>query len=204
MDWLSQFVLRLKLCPFATRPLVTHSDTEFEYIPYSGESRSELLALIERSVNALAAIEPPSRKTAVVVLEPPFPAGLEVFSNFNDFLEEEVNAIPAISPQGKVQVAPFHPHFEFAGSDDDRGNYVNRSPFPMFHILREAEVTAAIETYETPETASVPARTTASIWNRNAKLMSTFTVCEVELAARNELSDLPGAVASFIAEEEEE
>jgi len=49
-------------------------------------------------------------------------------------------------------LASFHPEYCFAGSDDqDPANYTNRSPFPMIHILREADLDRALKTFFHPE-----------------------------------------------------
>jgi hypothetical protein len=39
------------------------------------------------------------------------------------------------------QVVPFHPDFKFEGAQqDDRVNFVNRSPIPMIHILKTSSI----------------------------------------------------------------
>lgn len=53
---------------------------------------------------------------------------------------------------GIIQIASFHPKYQFAGSGtDDVENYTNRSPYPMFHLLREDSLEKAIENYQNPE-----------------------------------------------------
>ena len=55
--------------------------------------------------------------------------------------------------EGVLQIASFHPAYEFAGSDpDDIENCSNRSPFPMLHLLREDSITRALSTFPHPET----------------------------------------------------
>jgi hypothetical protein len=87
----------------------------------------------------------------------------------------ETDVIQANDWQGILQVAPFHPQFVFEGSDDDEDeneleqhpdNYTNRSPYPMIHILREADVTSAVET--------LPDGNAALIWSRNVELLNTI------------------------------
>ena len=45
-----------------------------------------------------------------------------------------------------IQIVCFHPEFKFESlEDEDRANFVNRSPFPMIHILRKSEVQRAAQ-----------------------------------------------------------
>ena len=53
-----------------------------------------------------------------------------------------------------LQVASFHPHYRFAGTEaDDLGNATNRSPHPTLHLLREASIDRAVESF--PEAAAI-------------------------------------------------
>ena len=54
--------------------------------------------------------------------------------------------------EGVIQVASFHPQYQFAGTDpDDITNYTNRSPYPILHLLREASVSAAVAAFPEAE-----------------------------------------------------
>merc|ERR1712238_479258 len=65
-----------------------------------------------------------------------------------------------------TQIAPFHPMFEFSGSTS-RGidNLTNRSPYPMFHILREVEVSSAVDKL---------GGDSGKVWQRNISLLNKF------------------------------
>ncbi|MGB7479462.1 MAG: DUF1415 family protein, partial [Burkholderiaceae bacterium] len=55
---------------------------------------------------------------------------------------------------GEIQVASFHPDYQFAGtSPDDIENYTNRAPYPTLHLLRESSVERAVEAF--PEAAEI-------------------------------------------------
>jgi hypothetical protein len=55
---------------------------------------------------------------------------------------------------GMIQVASFHPRYQFAGTaPDDIENFTNRSPYPTLHLLREASIERAVETF--PDTATI-------------------------------------------------
>jgi hypothetical protein len=48
--------------------------------------------------------------------------------------------------EGHIQVASFHPDYQFAGEDaDDQSNCTNRAPYPVLHLLLESSVTRAVD-----------------------------------------------------------
>ena len=50
--------------------------------------------------------------------------------------------------EGEIQIASFHPQYQFAGTDpDDIGNATNRSPYPMLHLLREQSIARAVDAF---------------------------------------------------------
>ena len=56
--------------------------------------------------------------------------------------------IPPFIPEGEIQIASFHPEYQFAGTaPDDITNYTNRSRYPMLQLLREASVEKAVEAF---------------------------------------------------------
>merc|ERR1712060_736849 len=62
-----------------------------------------------------------------------------------------------------VQIIPFHPHFIFENNEEDAsGNYVNRSPYPIFHLLQEDDVSYAVNILQGDS---------SKIWKRNMNLM---------------------------------
>jgi Protein of unknown function (DUF1415) len=67
---------------------------------------------------------------------------------------------------GLLQVAPFHPQFQFAGSSsaNDPDNRTNQSPHPMIHILREDDVSRAVE--------QLPNQDAAVVWSRNVDVLN--------------------------------
>ncbi len=77
---------------------------------------------------------------------------LNDFLEFNDFLADGEQLLAALGLEGSLQVASFHPGFQFAGTHpDDIGNYTNRSPFPTLHLLRETSIARAVEGLEDPD-----------------------------------------------------
>jgi hypothetical protein len=47
-----------------------------------------------------------------------------------------------------VQIASFHPHYEFADAPPgDMAHYTNRAPYPTLHLLREASLDLAVQSF---------------------------------------------------------
>ena len=73
------------------------------------------------------------------------PHALADFLDYNDFLELADAAVAGEGLEGEIQVASFHPRYQFAGTrSEDIENYSNRSPYPMLHLLREASIARAV------------------------------------------------------------
>jgi hypothetical protein len=80
------------------------------------------------------------------------PQVLTDFLDYNDFLDTADAAVEALGLDGEIQVASFHPDYQFADTAyDDVGNCSNRSPYPMLHLLREASVERAVAAFPDPD-----------------------------------------------------
>jgi hypothetical protein len=76
------------------------------------------------------------------------PGVLTDFLDFNDFLDVADALLEELNADGTLQVASFHPDYQFAGTKpDDIENYTNRSPYPILHLLREESIDRAIEVF---------------------------------------------------------
>jgi len=81
------------------------------------------------------------------------PTLLPDFLDFNDFLQLADAAVDEHELEGVIQIASFHPQFQFAGTEpDDMGNFTNRAPFPTLHLLREASIERAVAAFPEAET----------------------------------------------------
>ena len=106
-----------------------------------------LQELIEALVD-LHETDPLQRETTLLI----HPWVLNDFSEYNQFLEACDTAVAQLGLEGELQVASFHPDYQFAGTaPQDVENCTNRSPFPTLHLLREDSVTRAVETTNTEE-----------------------------------------------------
>lgn len=143
--WLEQIVVGMNLCPFAAAPL-HHRRVRFVVSSANGEEPiyRDFLQLLEQFV----ASEASEWETALLI----FSRGLSEFDEYLDMLASMDDAIDAAGLRGVIQLASFHPNYCFDQAPlDDAANYSNRSPYPMVHLLREAGLSAALESYLDPE-----------------------------------------------------
>lgn len=136
--WLEKSVIGLNLCPFAEQP---YRAGRVRFRVSEQRSSSGLLEDLCTELSALAAAQPALCETTLLI----HPLVLTDFLEYNDFLEVCDAAVAGLRLEGKLQVASFHPRYQFAGSDpSDVENCTNRSPYPMLHLLREASVARAV------------------------------------------------------------
>lgn len=144
--WLERAVIGLNLCPFAKS---VHVKGQVHYVVSPATSPPELLEQLRRELAALHAADPERRDTTLLIA----PYCLQEFLDFNDFLDEADAVLEALGLEGELQIASFHPQFQFAGTDaDDITNYTNRAPYPTLHLLREASIDRAVEAFPEAET----------------------------------------------------
>ncbi len=143
--WLERAVIGLNLCPFAKAP---HAKGQIHYAVCDGADPPALLASLRTELQALAAADPGERETTLLIA----PQGFDDFLNFNDLLDEADALLMALDFDGTLQIAPFHPRFQFAGTDeDDITNATNRAPYPTLHLIREASIDRAVEAFPEAE-----------------------------------------------------
>ncbi len=143
--WLHNGVIGLNLCPFA-KAVVVKDQVRFVLseatMPEAllGDLGSELLLLRDTPAEQI--------DTTLLI----HPRVLTDFLDYNDFLDDADALVEALELDGVLQVASFHPCYQFAGSEpDDIENYSNRSPYPMLHLLREHSVARAVEAFADPD-----------------------------------------------------
>lgn len=135
--WVEGFVIGLNLCPFARRP---SENGRIRYALTAADSEEALLAALDAELNRLIAATREEIETTLLV----HPHALADFLDYNDFLTEADRLLVRRGLRGIVQIASFHPHYQFAGTRPDSvENSTNRSPFPMLHLLREQSITEA-------------------------------------------------------------
>ncbi len=168
VKWLEQWVIGLNLCPFARYPyaqgkvrIVSIHSTDEDNI--FREVLGELDTLYQQSADEI--------ETTLVVVE----NGLQSFNEYLGMLGLLESVLPQTGLEGVIQVASFHPQYCFDGVDEnDVSNFTNRSPYPLFHLIREASLTRALESY--PDVQSIP--------QTNIELMQSMGIVEVRKRLR--------------------
>ncbi|MCW5629403.1 MAG: DUF1415 domain-containing protein [Rhodoferax sp.] len=144
--WLEAAVIGLQLCPFAK---AVHVRGQIHYRVSRATEPQELLHLLELEMRALAGMDAQLRDTTLLIL----PDALPRFLDFNDFLDRAEDLLEALELDGVLQIASFHPQFQFAGTAaDDITNATNRAPYPTLHLLREASVDKAVAAFPQADT----------------------------------------------------
>ena len=143
--WLERAVIGLNLCPFAksvyvkdqVRIVVSDASTERALLEELGEE----MALLR---------DTPAEQIDTTLLV--HPQVLQDFPDYNDFLDDADALVEALDLDGVLQVASFHPQYQFAGTEpDDAENLTNRAPYPILHLLREASIDRAVAAYPEPD-----------------------------------------------------
>ena len=145
LGWVKDFVVGLNLCPFA-RPLLA-SDALRVTVCEATDDESIAEALLAEIELIKTASEAEIATTLVV-----FSNALQRFDAYLAFLDGAQQLIEQMDLLGVLQLASFHPNYQFAGEPmEAASHFTNRAPFPMIHLLREDMLTRALETYPNPE-----------------------------------------------------
>lgn len=153
--WLEQAVIGLNLCPFAK---AVHGKGQIRWVESAATQPRELLGELVAELKTLAAADPEAIDTTMLVC----PHTLADFLDFNDFLDVAEGALEDLGLDGTLQIASFHPQFQFEGTEpDDPGNLSNRAPHATLHLLREDSVERAVAAF--PEAESIFERNIATL-----------------------------------------
>ena len=145
-EWIGKAVIGLNLCPFAKAVYVKN---QVRFVVSTARHLDGLLEELDRELDFLAAADPDDIDTTLLI----HPTLLPDFLDFNDFMQLAEAAVDEHGLDGVIQIASFHPHFQFEGTaPDELGNYTNRAPFPTLHLLREASIARAVAAFPQAET----------------------------------------------------
>ena len=139
--WLEAAVIGLNLCPFAKAVYVKN---QVRLVVSKARHADDLLEELDRELDLLVATPASEIDTTLLI----HPTLFEDFLDFNDFLEVAEGVVDEHGLEGVIQLASFHPQFQFDGTElDDISNYTNRAPFAILHLLREGSVERALEAF---------------------------------------------------------
>ena len=157
-QWLEKAVIGLNLCPFAKAP---YHKGQVRITVSHARHLDGFLEDLDSELQLLAATPEEEIETTLLVQ----PDLFGDFLTFNDMLDLADAAIAEHDLEGVVQIAPFHPDFQFEGSaENDISNYTNRSPYPTLHLIRESSIAKAAQAFPDAE----------SIFGRNIALLESM------------------------------
>jgi hypothetical protein len=143
--WVDRAVIGLNLCPFAKAPQVKGL---VRYVVSAADDPAALLADLIAELERLAEARPDTLETTLLI----HPRVLTDFADYNDFLAVAEDTVAELDLEGMLQVASFHPQFQFEGTQpDDVGNATNRSPYPTLHLIREDSIDKAVAAFPEAE-----------------------------------------------------
>lgn len=143
--WIEDFVIKLDLCPFASHPF---SKGRVSFAIEVSEDTEIQLTSFWREIERLETADAEKISNSILI----FPNGLSDFFDYLDLVGLCEGLLKLQKVDDLFQIASFHPEYLFeGGGSHDMKNFTNRSPFPMIHILRVKEVSAAIDLYDDVE-----------------------------------------------------
>ncbi|EAS65721.1 DUF1415 domain-containing protein [Photobacterium angustum] len=149
-QWLNDVVIGLNLCPFAAKP---QRNKQIKIHVSSDKTENDLLESIYLQLKELDETPPQELETTLVVA----PYLLEDFEDYNQFLDLIEGLVVQLGKSGIYQIASFHPDYCFYGTEpEDAENLTNRSPYPIFHLIREESMEKVLKHYPDPE--AIPER----------------------------------------------
>ncbi|HZV63331.1 MAG TPA: DUF1415 domain-containing protein [Telluria sp.] len=145
--WLERAVIGLNLCPFAKAVQVKQ---QVRYVVSDARTPEALLETLMDELQTLADADPEQIDTTLLI----HPWVLSDFADYNEFLDVADAALEDMQLDGELQVASFHPQYQFADTHiNDIGNYTNRAPYPILHLLREDSIERAVAAF--PQAAEI-------------------------------------------------
>ena len=154
-QWLEKAVIGLNLCPFAK---AVYLKDQVRFVVSAAQHLDGLLEDLDRELDFLAAASLEEVETTLLI----HPTLLPDFNDFNDFMQLAEAAVDEHDLAGVIQIASFHPKFQFADTEpDDISNYTNRAPYPVLHLLREASISKAVASF--PDTEIIYQRNIATL-----------------------------------------
>lgn len=151
--WLTRAVVGLNLCPFAKAVM---AKGQVRYVVTELTDPELVLKLLQTEMQTLVDADPDTLDTTLLIA----PYLLPDFVDFNEFLFDCEAVLQAMDLKGVLQIADFHPNYQFAGTaPEDVENRTNQSPYPTLHLLREDSVSRAVQAF--PDAAMIYERNTA-------------------------------------------
>ncbi|MBY0468264.1 MAG: DUF1415 domain-containing protein [Burkholderiaceae bacterium] len=181
LAWVDRAVIGLNLCPFAR---AVRAKKQLRCVVSDATDTEALLrTLIDEAAHLLDTDASVCDTTLLV-----HPQVLHDFADYNDFLDVAEAALTEMGCDGELQLASFHPDYQFAGTaPDDVTNATNRSPYPTLHLLREASIDRAVQAFPDAE----------AIYEVNLRTMATLGPAgwqALQAQCRRDAAEAPSSV----------
>ena len=135
--WVESIVIKHNFCPFAHKPA---RQNLIRYTVCLSDDEQEIINVLIDELHLLRDADPKELETSILIT----PNCLNDFHHYNQFLDVIDVLLKQFNLEGIIQVASFHPDYQFADLDpEDVRNYTNRSPYPMFHLILEDSIEKA-------------------------------------------------------------
>ena len=146
--WLEHIVIQYNFCPFAKKPF---KQNKIRYFVSAARNEEALIDDLMAELMLLQQTDIKKLETSIVIV----PNVFHDFESYNQFGAILDHLITSLKLQGIIQIATFHPDYQFADLDaEDVRNYTNRSPYPLFHLIREDSVEQARKVF--PDIENIP------------------------------------------------
>ena len=139
--WLNKAVIGLNLCPFAKAVVAKQ---QVRYVVCMDSEPEQALKMLQEEMQLLINTDAAVLDTTLLIAPKLFPE----FLDFNEFLFDCDSVLLSMELEGVLQIADFHPRYQFAGTEpDDISNFTNRAPYPTLHLLREESIDKAVAAF---------------------------------------------------------
>lgn len=143
LNWVDDIVIKHNFCPFAR---YVRTPNQIRCVVITGDA-GEVIQSLYDELRHLE--ENDSTATTLIALTHP---AIADFEEYLDVLAISDSMLHDWGFSGTYQLASFHPDYMFEGSDiNDAENYTNRSPYPLLHLIREADITRYMKNEEDAE-----------------------------------------------------
>lgn len=143
LNWVDDIVIKHNFCPFAR---YVRTPNQIRCVVITGDAGEVIQSLFDELRHLE---ENDSTATTLIALTHP---AIADFEEYLDVLAISNSMLHDWGFSGTYQLASFHPDYVFEGSDiNDAENYTNRSPYPLLHLIREADITRYMKNEEDAE-----------------------------------------------------
>lgn len=141
--WLSEIIIGLNICPFAKKEFVNNT------IHYHLSKTEQVKTALHEFVEQCRYLQNHEEIETTLII---YSDGFRGFNRYLDLVDYANELLVESGFEGIFQLASMHPEYCFDGEDyDDAGNFTNRSPFPIIHLIREATMSKVLSVYSEPE-----------------------------------------------------